>query len=349
VRESWRPLLPLAALLLLGSCRTRELSAAEPARSALVGWTDPSPHLVADAQVNGLRINYLDWGGSGPPLVMVHGIGGNPHVFDDLAPLLKDRFHVLAYARRGHGDSDAPARGYDVRTLTSDLRRFLDQLRIDRAHLLGWSTGGNEITRLANLAPDRVDKLVYLEAGYDWADADFLPEFGKLLRTSAPTSSDCASLEAYRAWYQNAWVGEAMWTPGLEAFLRDTVRVNPGGRVEPRMPDDVAQQLFDSLAGPARDYTRVRAPALAVYATMFFPADLHDLDRSRRVADFERRVAGPFRAASMERVRRELQGVTVRQLDSTTHMSSGVRYVDTLAAAIKGFLLSEPQASSARP
>jgi alpha-beta hydrolase superfamily lysophospholipase len=74
-------------------------------------WTDDSPHRSAFAVVNGVRLRYLDWGGSGDPLVLIHGLGDGPHLFDELAPLIADRFRVVAYVRRGHGDSEAPAAG----------------------------------------------------------------------------------------------------------------------------------------------------------------------------------------------------------------------------------------------
>src|SRR5262245_3884193 len=84
-------------------------------------WKDPAPHQSAFVRVNGVRLNYLDWGGDGPPLVLVHGFGDSPHVFDDLAAQLRGDFRVIAYARRGHGQSDAPSGPYDIATLVEDL------------------------------------------------------------------------------------------------------------------------------------------------------------------------------------------------------------------------------------
>ena len=109
-------------------------------------------------------------------LILLHGSGDNPHVFDDLAPAFTDRFHVIAYARRGHGRSEARP-PYDTATLTEDLRGLMDALGISKASLVGWSLGGNEITAMAALHPDRVDKLVYLDAAYDWADPDYKAAF----------------------------------------------------------------------------------------------------------------------------------------------------------------------------
>lgn len=336
-------LLLLAQVAVVGACREKQLRAAEVERAAWqeAGWIDTSPHLSENADVNSLRFNYLDWGGSGPPLVLVHGFGDNPHIFDDLGPLLRAHFHVLAFARRGHGDTDTPPKGgYDLRALTSDLRRFLDTLRIDRANLLGWGTGANEITRFATLVPERVDKLIYLEGGYDWSDPTFLAELGRMLAVTGPTAADTGSLDAYRAWYEDMWLGDGtVWTPGLEGFLRSAVRVDANGRVASRMSTAAARQFFSTLGSAPRDYARVGAPVLALYATSFFPTTQANLKRAQLARSFEEGVAAPFRRASMERVQRELRDVTVRQLDGTTYASIGVRNVDALASTITQFLI----------
>jgi hypothetical protein len=67
--------------------------------------------------VNGVRLQYLDWGGSGAALIFIHGLGDSPHAFDDIARAFRDRFRTIAYARRGHGRSQAKG-PYDHATLT---------------------------------------------------------------------------------------------------------------------------------------------------------------------------------------------------------------------------------------
>lgn len=99
-------------------------------------WSDPAAHKSGFVTANGVRLHYLDWGGSGPPLILIHGLGENPHYFDDLAPAFTDRFRVVAYARRGHGQSDAKG-PYDTATLTEDLRALMNGLGIAKAHLAG--------------------------------------------------------------------------------------------------------------------------------------------------------------------------------------------------------------------
>jgi pimeloyl-ACP methyl ester carboxylesterase len=322
-----------------GGRTTRDLTDAGDASS----WLDRSPHRSADAVLDGVRLNHLDWGGSGPPLVLIHGIGDSPHAFDELAPHLGG-FRVVAYARRGHGHSDAPPDGpYDLGTLVDDLRRLLDALGIARASFVGWSMGGNEITAFAARHPERVEKLVYLESGYDWSDAAFLREFGAALEALAPDAAALASLDAYRAWYRATWLDDGPWTPGLEAYLRDTLRIGAGGRVHPLPNERVFAALFASLAAPPRDYARVQAPALALYAPVFFPRDPTSRARADRARAFERRFA-PFRRASIARIKRELRGVQVKTIPGTTHMSIGFRKPELLAATIRAFLVPPPPA-----
>ncbi len=126
-------------------------------------WSDTSPHTSGFIVANGIRIHYLDWGDTGPALILVHGAYDNAHLFDDLATAFTGRFHVIAYDRRGHGESSAEG-AYNTAVLTEDLRGLMDGLGIRKAHLAGWSMGGNEITAMAGTHPERVDRIVYSKA-----------------------------------------------------------------------------------------------------------------------------------------------------------------------------------------
>jgi pimeloyl-ACP methyl ester carboxylesterase len=135
------------ALLTLAACRKTAT------------WSDPAAHKIGFITANGVRLQYLNWGGSGPALILIHGALDNPHMFDDLAPAFTDRFRVIAYAWRGCGRSETKE-PYDIGTLTEDLRGLMDGLGIGKAHLAGWSAGGNEITAMASTYPQRVDRIV---------------------------------------------------------------------------------------------------------------------------------------------------------------------------------------------
>ena len=83
---------------------------------------DISLHRSNFVHVNGIRLHYLDWGGEGPVLLFLTGMGCSAYIFGDFAPRFGDQFHVLAFDRRGHGDSDYPETGYDPDTLTESQK-----------------------------------------------------------------------------------------------------------------------------------------------------------------------------------------------------------------------------------
>ncbi len=130
---------------------------------------DASPHEEHFVEANGIRIQYLDWGGEGEPLVMLTGYGTAAHTFDDLAPRFTDQFRVVSFTRRGTAPTERTAEGYDLATLTTDLKAFLDALGFRRVHLVGHSFAGTEMTEFATLHPERVASLVYIDAALDSA------------------------------------------------------------------------------------------------------------------------------------------------------------------------------------
>lgn len=140
------------------------LPAVSQVASSHSAWVDRSPHRSGFVTVNGVKLHYLDWGGKGQALLFLGGLNTTAHVFDDIAPRFTDRFRVLALTRRGMGQSDKPTTGYDTDMLVADTVAFLDTLKIERVNLAGFSIAGVELTRFAALYPDRVNKLVYLDA-----------------------------------------------------------------------------------------------------------------------------------------------------------------------------------------
>jgi pimeloyl-ACP methyl ester carboxylesterase len=117
---------------------------------------DKSPHKSDFVNVNGIRLHYLEWGGNGPVILFLAGLGCNAHIFDNFAPRFTDRFHALALTRRGHGESDYPETGYDIDTLTDDIRQFLDFVNIEQVILVGHSLAGIELSHFNALYPDCV-------------------------------------------------------------------------------------------------------------------------------------------------------------------------------------------------
>jgi hypothetical protein len=90
------------------------------------------------------------------------------------------------------------------------------------------------------------------------------------------------------------------------------------------VPDEEAfAASFATLGAWRRSYTQVQAPALAIYASTFFPLDHSDAALAQKLRTFEQDVMVPFRQASMECIRRELPSPTMLELAGRTHKSSG--------------------------
>ena len=126
---------------------------------------DGYPHRVRLVETGAaVHIEALDWGGDGPALVLLAGLGNTAHVFDDFAVHFSPEFRVVGITRRGYGASARPTDGYDVDNRVRDIVRVLDELGIESASFAGHSIAGDELSRIGAALPNRVDKLVYLDA-----------------------------------------------------------------------------------------------------------------------------------------------------------------------------------------
>ena len=281
-----------------------------------VAWSDTVAHKSGFVTANGIRLHYLDWGGLGPALILIHGGLDNAHIFDDLAPAFSDYFRVIAYDLRGHGRSDAKG-PFDTTTRTEDLCGLMDSLGVAKAHLAGWSLGGNDITAMAGIHPERVESIVYLEGAYDWAGPALADAFRSVPIDFLAPASALRSLDAYRAYQKTIWLPAVSDTSRVEAYVRDLVVIQPDGTVRPRMTDSVTQEVLRTTLTDRRDYTKVRPPALAIYADTFFDVRNGDPAQRAKNLDWEQKYLAPFRAASIERVRRELVSVKVVRVPGT--------------------------------
>jgi 3-oxoadipate enol-lactonase len=94
--------------------------------------------------------------GSGPPLILIHGIGASRHSWDGLVRELRADFRCISYDLRGHGLSPCPAPPYTLDELVDDLEALRRELHVERAHFAGHSLGGMIGPAYARRHPDRV-------------------------------------------------------------------------------------------------------------------------------------------------------------------------------------------------
>jgi non-heme chloroperoxidase len=134
---------------------------------------DTSPHMVQMVPVaEGVELEVLDWGGTGPPLVFLAGMGFTAHDFDAFAPRFIATHHVYAITRRGFGVSSNPTpdgSNYSADRLGDDVLAVMDALKFDRPVLVGHSAAGEELSSVASRHPEKLSGVVYLEAAYGYA------------------------------------------------------------------------------------------------------------------------------------------------------------------------------------
>ena len=236
-------------------------------------WRDTAPHVAGMVRVApDVRLQYLDFGGTGPSIVLLAGLGNTAHAFDDFAPALTDRYHVVALTRRGFGESDHPTSGYDIPRLVEDIRVAIDSLHLGRVTLIGHSIAGEEMTRFAATYPKRIDKLVYLDAAYDRVALDsaldaIFPDPLDIPAPPEPSAADTATPAAYVAFVHR--------TRGVdipEADIRARYRYD-GWREE-------STAAYQAIQAERPPYGLVRAPALAIYAVTDSVSQLEPWQRS---------------------------------------------------------------------
>lgn len=310
------------------------LMAAQSAR-AQENLADKSPHQSGFVTVDGVRLHYLDWGGKGKVLLFLAGLGNSAHIFDDIAPKFTDRFRVLALTRRGHGQSDKPATGYDIPTLTEDIRQFLDQLRIKRVTLVGHSFGGDEMTWFASAYPERVDKLIYLDAAYDRADLSSEAFSKNPFPSPQPTKEERASLAGYREWWKR---NRGFWSDALETDLRET-SLATDGTIKATLSREVGQAILKNATAYRPDYTKIKAPALSFYAISGLPLWIPQDEEARRKAqEFLDNVSLPYQRKNIEKFRREMRKGRIIELKDSHHYMF-IKSQDEVVREMRKFLL----------
>lgn len=278
--------------------------------------SDKSPHKSAFVTANGIKMNYLDWGGTGETLILLAGLGNDAHVFDEIAPQLTDKFHVIGLTRRGFGETDRPASGYDTATRVEDIRAFMDALKITRAHLIGHSLAGDEMTSFATLYPQRVIKMVYLDAAYD-----------RRKNFSCTNDQPGGIPASYRR-----IVGEARNCPGWEKITAPDLP-----------PPDMLNVDVLTIRSAAQfhpDYTRVKAPSLAIYADADLPQNAGKLDEEtqKKLDAWWKEKEVPITRASIEQFRKEMKNGQVVEIKGATHYVFAGPYKDQVIKLTRDFL-----------
>jgi non-heme chloroperoxidase len=224
---------------------------------------DTTPHKVTFVEVEpGVKLEVLDWGGSGEVMVLLTGSGDNAHVFDYFAFQFTDFFHVIGITRRGWLPSSQPKNGYDVETRTADDIKVLDALGIKKAVFVGHSIAGAELSKIAVKYPSYVDKLVYLDAS-DLSERNTFPDIPSPFPLI--TDADARSLFAFQAAYARLLAVREPIPAICLSFEFDKDGMITGTST----PDAIQAQLSAGVSNPANPPTNwadIKVPRLGIFA-----------------------------------------------------------------------------------
>jgi pimeloyl-ACP methyl ester carboxylesterase len=165
--------------------------------------------------VFGQKINYVE-AGTGPTVILLHGLGGSTQVWQLNIGALAEKYHVVVPDQIGFGKSDKPLVNYRIRTYVDFLDQFCKQLKIERASLVGSSMGGWIAAAFTAAFPDRVDKLVLVDA------AGYMPPKDLDTRTFYglnPTTREGMRVLLAKVFYNKAFQSDAAVDQAMAARL----------------------------------------------------------------------------------------------------------------------------------
>ena len=231
---------------------------------------------------NGINLHYLDWGNvDAPPLVLLHGLRGHAHSWDDVSAALCQDYHVLAVDQRGRGDTDwAPGGDYSGAAFVADILGFADALNLDRFSLIGHSMGGRNSMAFAGRHPDRLTQLVIVDIGptVDPAGGQ------RITRELQEVPEEFDSLDAVFEYMnrQNRFSSERV----MRRRLQYATRQLPNGKIGWKYDPAIRDQRRNGTAAPAEDLwpliPNITCPTLVVRGK---ETDLLTPEGARRMVD----------------------------------------------------------------
>lgn len=216
---------------------------------------------------NNIQIHAVDHSGRGPALILLPGLTANAHSFDGLiAAGLAPRFHCVALDLRGRGLSSQPALGYTMADHAADVLGVLDELRLKTAVLVGHSFGGLLAYYLAAKHPDRISRIIPIDA----AKAATHPRVAEMIKPSlARLGQTLPSVDAYLSAMKQMPFLQGQWNEHVEAFYRADMRVNDDGTAQPHSTPEAIAAVIDGVISEDWDaiFDAIKQPALLINAT----------------------------------------------------------------------------------
>jgi pimeloyl-ACP methyl ester carboxylesterase len=231
---------------------------------------DPTPHAIQFITVEkDIKLEVIDWGGTGRPLVLLTGLGNNAHVFDKFALKLTPTYHVYGITRRGFGTSSAPSpetASYAADRLGDDVLFVIDTLKLDRPIIAGHSIAGEELTSVATRHPEKVSGLIYLDAGYPYALYD--KAHGNMLLDSIELRRKLEQLLPGKGPLDQKTLVDDLLTE-TQRFEKELQQRQEDMRFMPPPPSGASPTpppAAPAIIAGQQKYTEIKVPVLAIFA-----------------------------------------------------------------------------------
>jgi pimeloyl-ACP methyl ester carboxylesterase len=218
-------------------------------------------------EIGGLRFHYRDWGGSGAPVVLLHGLASTCHIWDLVAPILSNDFAVVALDQRGHGESDKPDHGYDFASVSGDLHGFIEGLNLEKPVIAGHSWGGDVALEYAVARPDVARGLCFVDGGTIEVSAGPDMTLERAKEQMAPPDFTGVTVEQLKERFQS-WRGGVPATPELAAIRMSNFEVRDDNTVRARLSRENHMRLIEAFweHRPSLLYSLVKCPVLLMPA-----------------------------------------------------------------------------------
>lgn len=237
---------------------------------------------------------------------------------------------------RGFGASEQTVTGYNPEILTEDILAVLDHLHIDKIILIGHSISGQELSRFASTHADRVEKIIYLDAAYDYTFLDNNQRSN--FQNSIPTITTLDSSSAFQLnTYYSKILGVLM---PLEEIRQTSIFSKEGRFIKDVTPDSIPGNIFKNVEHP--DYSHIKCPALAIFAThpsidKFIPFYANTDSTHKEQLNNYYDWFNNFEKTEMNRFRNEVISGKIRSIPNATHYIFISNPVET-EALIREFL-----------
>jgi pimeloyl-ACP methyl ester carboxylesterase len=306
---------------------------------------DTSPHSIQMIQVEpNVKLEVLDWGGTGRPLVLLAGLGDDAHIFDEFAPKLTAKYHVYGISRRGRGASSTPelnATNFTASRLGEDVLAVIGALHLNKPAIAGHSIAGEELSYIGSHHPEKVTGLIYIEAEYPYALYD---------QADGGLEVDAIELRNQLRQFTNGYAQEPVkdYTDVIANLERVEKEIQqhqqetkdlPPTPVSPRMTPD----LFAVMEGRER-FTTIHAPALVIVADEDNPGSASTDNPQSRAQAARQALTKRTKELQVAAFERQVPSAHVVRVPHATHYVFRSNEADVLRE-MNAFIATLPPAS----